>query len=184
MQDYLHRYEVSAEAFLDSLARVYSRMDSLDYHGLLDSSYQFEVVPEEVDPDDPNPWWDLFEEMGIAGNMFSRRVNEAGQAVDRIRLTMDERANAVDNTPYPDKPSGEEWRRVTALVDLLVVVQDPNDPEGFLNFVIASNQQFVVRPARDDSTTWTIYKQVDQEPINKGAGTENASWGAVKEMFR
>lgn len=145
---------------------VYSEGDSAAYEAILDSAYVFELLPDEVDPSDPNPWWDRREELGIAGNMFNGRFNEAGQRVDRIILGLTERSNVVDNTAYPDKPSGEEWRKVTALVDLLVVCEDPVDAEGVINFIVNSNQIFTVRPARDDGSTWTVYKQVDQEPIN------------------
>ncbi|MFH1277116.1 MAG: hypothetical protein ABIK65_01890 [Candidatus Eisenbacteria bacterium] len=173
-----------AELITQFFRAAYASMDSAAYAALLDSAYVFVLYAAGVDPDDPNPWWDLGEEMKIAGHMFGGWYNDDGQKVERIVLQMTERLNVVDNTPYPDKPEGEEWRKVTALIDLLVVVNDPDDVDGFINFVVASDQLFTVRPSRTDSTTWTVYKQVDQEPINKGTGTENASWGAVKEMFR
>ncbi|MFH1276764.1 MAG: hypothetical protein ABIK65_00065, partial [Candidatus Eisenbacteria bacterium] len=100
------------------LPQAYSRMDSSAYEAALDDGYLFELLLSEVDPNDPNPWWDKFEELGIAGNMFNARYNDDGQKVDRIKLEMTERSNVVDNTNYLDKPPGETWWKVTALVDL------------------------------------------------------------------
>ncbi|MFH1277117.1 MAG: hypothetical protein ABIK65_01895 [Candidatus Eisenbacteria bacterium] len=173
-----------AELITEFFPAAYASMDSAAYAAILDEDYRFELIPGEVDPDDPNPWWNLEEEMKIAGNMFNARYNEEGQRVDRIKLQMTERSNVVDNTPYPNKPSGEEWREVTALVDLLVVIDDPDDPEGVTIFVIGSDQLFTVRPSRTDSTAWTVYKQIDQEPINKTGSTADASWSGVKSLFR
>ncbi|MFH1278632.1 MAG: fibronectin type III domain-containing protein [Candidatus Eisenbacteria bacterium] len=171
------------------LPQAYSRMDSASYAAALDEGYLFELLPSDVDPGDPNPWWDLEEELGIAGNMFNARYNDDGQRVDRIALEMTERSIAVDNTNYPDKPPGETWYKVMALIDLLVVVEDPNDPAGIMNFVVASDQIFTVRPDPADESLWVVYKQVDQEPINfgktaAGRGTEETSWGSVKSLFR
>ena len=69
----------------------------------------------------------------------------------------------VDNTRYPDKPTGATWYLVTVFVDLLVVVEDPDDEEGVINFIVLSDQIFTVKPDTEDAGLWVIYKQEDQE---------------------
>lgn len=177
-----------AELITQYFPAVYSQMDSTAYAGLLDPSYLFELLPFSPDPTDPPAWWDLTEEMAIAGNMFSGRLNNDGQKVDRITLSMTVKTNLVDNTPYPNKPEGEAWHKVTAFVDLLVVVEDPRDPEGVINYVVSSDQIFTVRPDPSHDDGWIVYKQTDQEPINKTgdseASTQSESWSGVKSLFR
>lgn len=173
------------------LPEACSNEDSASYDAALDEEYTFELLPLDSDPSQPSPWWEKPEELRIAGNMFESRYNDDGQRVVRIALDIVERSDAVDNTNYPGKPPGETWFRVTALIDLLVVVEDPADPYGVINYVVSSDQIFVVRPDPDDASLWVVYKQRDQEPINKrllqaafGSSTEQTSWGSVKELFR
>ncbi|MFH1680207.1 MAG: hypothetical protein ABIH26_06115 [Candidatus Eisenbacteria bacterium] len=148
------------------LPHVYSTMDSIKYEETLDEAYIFELLPEEVDDDDPRGWWDKTEELAIAGNMFGARFNETGQKVSRITLDLVAKNTVVDNTNYPGKPPGEVWKKVTSAVDLKVVVDDPTDPEGIINFIVISDQIFVCRPDPDVDTLWVIYKQIDQPSIN------------------
>ncbi len=177
------------ELITEELPRVYAAMDSAGYAALFDPDYRFELLDSEVDPDSPNPWWNLVTELDIAGRMFNARYNDTGQRVVGIQLSLTDRTTVVDTTSYPGKPEGETWYKVTAFVDLVVVVEDPNDDEGVINFVVLSDQLLVVRPDPENDGCWLIYKQEDQEPINKngalpGRRTEEASWGAVKSLFR
>ena len=41
-----------------------------------------------------------------------------------------------DDTYYPDRVAGETWYIVTAIIDLLVVVDYPTDPDGIINYVV------------------------------------------------
>ncbi|MFH1279214.1 MAG: carboxypeptidase-like regulatory domain-containing protein [Candidatus Eisenbacteria bacterium] len=179
-------HETPAAIITEDLPTAYSREDSVQYAALLDSRYRFELLTWEVDPNDPNPWWDLTEELRIAGNMFSHRYNDDHQRVDRIKLEMTERSMTPLVDVYPDQPGGETWHEVTALVDLLVVVEDPDDVDGVINFVVTSDQIFVVRPDPGHEGRYLIYRQTDQEPINKTPkpGTETSTWGSVKGLFR
>ncbi|MFH1313218.1 MAG: hypothetical protein ABIJ00_08320 [Candidatus Eisenbacteria bacterium] len=171
---------------------AYTTMDSIAYEAALDEAYVFVPIPGEVDPGDSNQVWGRFEELRIAGIMFNARYNSNGQRLTMINLGMTERLNVVDQTDYPDKPQDEEWRKITVLVDLLVVVEDPSDPEGVVNFIVIANQIFVVRPDPDYVGKWVIYRQIDQEPINKISSdavtprpaTETSSWSRVKSLFR
>jgi len=165
---------------------AYTSMDSAAYEEALDASYQFQLLPEDVDPDNPDQaWWDKTTEMIIAGNMFSGRPNGDGQEVRLINLALDERLTVVDNTPYQEKPEGETWYKVMADVDLVVTVEDPSDQEGITNYVVYSEQIFVCRPDLSDGEKWVIFRQLDQPFINKNeGGTEESSWGAVKDLFR
>jgi len=185
----LFRCPSPAAIVTDDFVRAYSQMDSVGYTALFDPAFQFELLDSEVDPDSPNPWWDLDTELAIAGTMFNARYNDAGQRVERILLELTERTTTTDTTPYPGKPEGETWHRVTTFVDLLVVVEDPDDEEGVINFVVLSDQIFVIRPDPSREVCWLVYWQEDQEPINKNGAvpdrrTESSSWGAVKDMFR
>ncbi|MBM3321008.1 MAG: hypothetical protein FJY73_10070 [Candidatus Eisenbacteria bacterium] len=146
------------------LPYVYSNMDSTGYEAALDEAYTFELLPGEVDPDDPQGWWDKLEELALTGKMFKARFNSRGEKVDQIKLTLDPKSTVVDNSA--ERPPGEVWWRVTSFVDLLVTVDDPNDPEGVKNYVVLSDQIFVCRPDPDADSLWVIYKQIDQEPIN------------------
>ena len=90
----------------------------------------------------------------------------------------------IDGTPYEDKPAWETWWRVTTGVDLRVLVTDPTTPDGETLFLIACDQEFVVRPDPDSSGNWAIFRQYDKEPYNKSAATENSSWDEVKGLWR
>ena len=185
----LFRCSSPAAIVSDDLVRAYTATDSAGYAALFDPAYRFELLDSEVDPDVPNPWWDLDTELDIAGTMFNGRYNDAGQRVNRIQIDLTERTTVIDTTSYPGKPAGEAWYQVITFVDLLVVVEDPDDEEGVINFVVLSDQLFTVRPDPDRERCWLIYKQEDQEPINKSGavpdrGTESSSWSAVKSMFR
>ena len=166
---------------------AYTSMDSAAYEEALDASYQFQLLPEDVDPDNPDQaWWDKTTEMIIAGNMFSGRPSGDGQEVRFIDLALDERLTVVDNDAYEQKPAGETWYRVTTSVDLQVVVEDPRDQEGYTNYMVLSEQIFICRPDPDDGEKWVIFRQLDQPFINKNraAGTQDSSWGKVKNLFR
>jgi len=179
----------SISLITEELPRVYSTMDSIGYAAPFDPDYRFVLLDPEVDPDDPNPRWDRDTELDIAGTMFNARYNDAGQRVNRIQIELTERTTVIDTTSYPGKPEGETWYKVTTYVDLLFVVEDPDDEEGVINFVVLSDQVFIVQPDPAREGCWLIYKQEDQEPINKSSavpdrGTDETSWGSVKSMFR
>lgn len=148
------------------LPTAYTQMDSIAYDEALDEAYIFELLPDDEDPSAPPEWWDRIEELRVAGNMFGARYNNHDQKVERITLSMTVKTDAVDNTNYPGKPPTEIWYKITAFVDLLVVVEDPSDIEGVVNYVVSSDQIFTVRPDPDADSLWVIYKQADQEPIN------------------
>jgi hypothetical protein len=172
---------------------AYSTRDSVRYASLLDSRYLFELLPEEVDPDMPNPWWDLAEELAIAGKMFKGRFGEDGVRAQSIHLDLTTKTLVVDNTLYSGKPVGETWYRATATVDLRVVAEDPSssDGSGITNFIVNSDQIFVLRPDPAYTGHFLVYKQTDQGSISGGKGesgmklgTEDTSWGSVKALWR
>ena len=171
------------------LPEAYSGIDSSAYEAALDGEYLFELLDSDIDPGDPDPWWDKQEELDIAGNMFESRFNDTGQRVERIQLEITDRSTVLDHTNYPYRPPSETWYRITALIDLLVVVEDPQDPEGVINFVVISDQIFGVRPDPENDSLWVIHRQVDQYPFKLGKAspghrTEETSWGSVKSLFR
>lgn len=179
-------HETPGEAVTVDLPLAYNRADSTLYALLLDSRYRFHLLPQDVDPNDPNDWWELAEELKIAGNMFNARYNDDGQRVDRIRLDQTERSTTPIVDSLPDQPGGETWYEVVVFVDLLVVVEDPLDPEGVVNFIVASDQIFVVRPYPGQEGRYLIYSQEDRQPINKAPvpDTEESTWGMLKSLFR
>ncbi|MFH1681682.1 MAG: carboxypeptidase-like regulatory domain-containing protein [Candidatus Eisenbacteria bacterium] len=181
-------HEIPEDLIELDLPRAYSTMDSARYAALHDSRYRFTLLPEEVDPDDPLPYWDLGEELTIAGRMFSGWENADGRSVDRIALDLLAKTVVVDTTSYPEKPPGETWHKVTAVVDLKVVTEDPSDPEGIINFIVLSDQIFVVRPDPAIEGRYLIVRQNDRPSVNKGAGEgthgTESSWGMVKSLFR
>jgi hypothetical protein len=165
---------------------AYVEMDSASYASLLDSSYTFELLDYEPDPDFPEGWWDRAEELAIAGNMFKGRSNPAEQTVTGVLLTLTITSSVVDNTQYPGKPEGEVWKRITTNVDLRVNVHDP-DPYGIIAYIVHSEQIFIVRPDPAHASRYLVYRQIDQPSINKAtpeARTEETSWGAVKSLWR
>ncbi|MBM3320073.1 MAG: hypothetical protein FJY73_05290 [Candidatus Eisenbacteria bacterium] len=177
------------EMSIESFARAYALMDSTAYASYLDEEYTFELLPEEIDPNDPQGRWDRNEELDIAGNMFHGRFNSRGQQVVRIVLALDVKQSVVDNNTYPGKPAGETWYWTTCFVDLVVTADDPNDPEGIINYVVLSNQVFIQRPDPSGAERYIMYKQIDQRPINKTRASaaervEGMTWGAVKSLFR
>jgi hypothetical protein len=165
-------------------AQAYAAMDSARYASLLDSRYTFELLEEEPDPDFPEGWWDRAEELAIAGTMFKGRANPDGQTVRDIILDFQIKSSVVDNTSYPDKPEGEVWHRVAAVVDLRVIANDPCDPHGVMNYLVNSDQIFVVRPDPGHASRYLVYRQIDQPSINKAAGTQDESWTSVKLLWR
>jgi hypothetical protein len=174
---------------IESFARAYTVMDSIAYASYLDEDYTFELLPHDVDPNDPLGYWDRNEELDIAGNMFHGRFNSRGQQVVRILLDLDVKQSVVDTNRYLEKPEGEVWYRTTCFVDLLVLVNDPNDPIGVMNLVVRTNQVFIQRPDPSGAERYVMYKQIDQPPINKESAshaeeTEETTWGSIKYLFR
>ncbi len=176
--------------FLDQFVEAYGQGDSVRYGGMLDSRYRFELLDIDIDPVDLDSTWDRATELEIAGRMFNARYNQEGQRVERIVLDLTEISTVIDRTDYPpeEKPPGEIWYKVTAFVDLLVTVIDPDDPEGAIHFVVLSDQIFILRPDPQNEGRYLLVRQIDQEPIHKRdalpAGTEASSWGAVKSLWR
>jgi hypothetical protein len=146
---------------------AYVEMDSASYASLLDSSYTFELLDYEPDPDFPQGWWDRAEELAIAGNMFKGRSNPEGQFVADIDLALQIKSSVVDNTRYPEKPEGEVWKKITTFVDLRVIADDPQDPSGTISFIVNSEQIFIVRPDPAHASRYLVYRQIDQPSINK-----------------
>jgi hypothetical protein len=173
--------------FLANFAKAYSQRDSTGYAAYLDSSYLFELLPNEVDPDMPNPWWDRTEELIIAGRMFKGRYGEGNVKVNSISLALTLKTVVEDHTQYQGKPEGEIWYKVTADVDLRVIAEDQGatDGSGITHFIVNSSQIFVIRRNPSDPGRYLVYKQTDQEPMSGGKqasiGTQDASWSGVKK---
>lgn len=183
--------EETFQAFLNRLSSEYSTMDSTGYAKLLDSAYAFEPLPDEIDPGDPKPEIDREEELAIAGTMFHARYGAGGSKVNGIDLDLALKSEPViDDTPYEGKPAGDTWYQVTVFVDLTVISEDPNatDGSGIINYIVNSDQVFVVRRDPGGSGRFLIVRQIDQEPINKGrrdgSTTESESWTGIKNLFR
>ena len=163
---------------------AYNSRDSSAFAALLDSSYTFWNIVEEIDGVwYPGQWWDLDEELMIGGRMFSGWANENAASVQSITLDLIISSNTVDTTAYPGKPEGETWYRIITSVDMIIVVDDPESCDGIMNYIVLCNQIFVVRPDPANEGLWVIYRQEDQHFANKGV-TEETNWGAVKGLFR
>lgn len=182
-----------AEAIELEFPLAYIAMDSVLYASLLDSRYTFVPLPLEVDPDDPDTVWDRAEELRIAGKMFKGRAGHRGVVVDGIDLSLHLKTNPViDATAYPGRPAGETWYKATAFVDLTVITSDPNasDGSGIVNYIVNSDQYFVMRPDPAHAGRYLVYEQTDGYSINKAGetvsatNTDETSWGRVKSIFR
>ena len=170
---------------------AYNRQDSVAYEAMLDERYEFENLP--ADPGDPLNvlTWNHADEMRITGRMFSGWTNANGVKVLDITIDITFLGDAVSTAVYEDQPEGETWHKAITEVDLLVVTQDPNssDGSGIVNRVVYCNQDFIVRPDRDDPGSWVIRYQKDQPPITKTgfatyeAATAETTWGGVKGLF-
>ena len=174
----------SPDSLIMAFEEAYASRDSSAYAALLDSAYTFLNLEEEIEGVwYPGELWDLDEELTIGGRMFSGWENGSGVNVQSISLDMIISSNVVDNTAYPGKPEGETWRKIIASVDMIIVVNDPSVGGGIMNYIILSNQIFIVRPDPLNDGLWVVYKQEDQLFANKG-GTEETNWGEVKGLFR
>lgn len=172
---------VGVEGFLDTRCRVYSQMDSVAYAACLDSSYEFVPLAKHIPADWPfeSPWDRTFD-LRIAGDMFNARYNPDGQRVTRIQLVMTVRSIADSSA------GGDSLLAVLALVDLLVVVEDPTSDEGIINYVCNGDQIFLIRYAPSAPSDWLIVRQIDRMPINKAVpwfGTVESSWTMIKVLF-
>ncbi len=166
---------------------VYSHQDSAGYDLALDDRYTFQRLPDDPDDPDEDLFWDKTEEARIAGRMFRGTPNDSGQSVESITLNI----NVGSTVPSfdVDQPPDEEWFDVVTIVDMTVVLNDPNlsDGTGILNLLIDSEQKFIVTADPDSPNDWVIVKQEDQQRIQKAGGsqaTEEASWSDVKGLFR
>lgn len=176
----------------ENFAKEYADRDSSGYASYLDPNYIFELLEDEVDPDVPSSgWWDRTEELAIAGTMFKGRYNNDGVKVTDIDLGLQLKATpVVDNDSYQDKPEGETWYLATTFVDLVVRTINPNasDGSGIVNYIVNSDQKFVLRRDPSGSGRYLVRKQIDQHPINKAlapaGGVEESNWGAIKNYFR
>lgn len=173
---------------IDSLLSVYfpekySNRDSLDYEEMLDDRYSFQKLPDDPDQPVEELFWDKTEELKIAGRMFRGTLNVFNQSVESISLTM----NVGSTTPSfdTDQPDDEDWFDVVSIVDMTVVLNDPNQPDGtgILNLLIDSEQKFIVTEDKDSPGDWVVVKQEDQQRIGKN-GAEETTWSDFKGMFR
>lgn len=172
--------------FLDQFVEAYSQGDSARYAGMLDSSFRFELLDSDIDPGDPNPWWDLATELEIAGRMFHGRPNDSGETVHRIALSLYPGPARID-TVTEGRPPEETWYRVDTDIDLLVTADYSGPEYDLINYVVLSGQTFVLRADPQNEGRYLMIRQIDRPPIHKGAlpaGTEEASWGAVKSHWR
>ncbi len=171
------------------LPAVYSEMDSAGYAAALDTSYQFQLLPDDVDPHHPDQdCWDWTAEMTIAGRMFSGWLNQEAKRILTIELYLGEESRTALGSSYPGKPHDEVWYEVVALVDMTVVVWDgAGVGAGEVQpYIVLSRQEFVVRPDPKDQRKWVIVRQEDRPYLNKsagGSGTDEISWGGLKTMF-
>ncbi|RPJ42929.1 MAG: hypothetical protein EHM19_09670, partial [Candidatus Latescibacterota bacterium] len=182
--------EETVQEFLNRLMLAYSTMDSVAYETLLDSMYRFEPLSNETISDDPEPWIDREEELALVGRMFHGRYNAAGVKVDGIELDLHPKGDpVVDDSLYEGRPAGETWHRMNVFVDLTVVTQNPNatNGSGIVNYIVTSDQIFVVRRDPGGSGRCLSVRQIDQESIGKTAGgpggVEETSGGAIKLFF-
>ena len=156
--------ELLEEVFEDA----YTRQDSVAYAAMLDTLYEFEMLPDSVDVNTVETW-DRAEELRIAGRMFSGWTNADGIKVLGIDLVISLQGKVPSTDFFQDQPGGQTWYKAITEVDLKVITQDPssNDGSGIINRVVFSNQDFVVRPDPNGSELWVIRRQVDRELISK-----------------
>ncbi len=171
----------------ERLAQAYIHHDSTAYEALFDSLYQFELLMDTTDV--THDFWDLADELRIAGRMFSGWTNPDGIKVVVIDLRIIFQGKSAVDPPLPDQPEGEIWYKAITVIELTILTQDPSasDGSGMVRRGTLSYQDFVVRPDPDDSDSWVIRLQTDKDPITKtgsGAATEDTAWGAIKELFR
>ena len=180
----------SAEKLLEVVFEdAYNSQDSVAYAAMLDSLYEFEMLPD--DPENPLDveTWDLADELRIAGRMFSGWENPDGIKMLGIDLEMSYQGRTPSIEDFQDQPEGEIWYKAIAEVDITVIAQNPSD-SGIRNLVIFSYQDFIVKPDPDDSNLWVIRRQIDRESIGKtGAqffysATPETSWGGIKSLFK
>ncbi len=156
------------EALLaDFFPKYYNQQDSLKYEQMLDDAYQFELLDKDPDDTDPPEFWDKEEELAIAGHMFNGWETNQGATVQSINLDLNLKTTGEDNTNWPDKPANETWFLSIAAVDLKVFVLDQG-ADGFTNFIVFSDQEFVTRPDPQDNAQWVVYRQTDREAIAGG----------------
>ena len=176
----------SVEELLEEVfENAYNTQDSIAYAAMLDTLYEFELLPD--DPGDPlnMETWDLADELRIAGRMFSGWTNADGIRVIGIDLNIALQGKVPSTDLFQDQPGGQVWYKAIAEVDLTVITHDPNanDGSGITNREVNSNQDFIVRPDPNSPGLWVIRRQVDREPISK-YGTEEASWSEIKSLFK
>lgn len=160
---------------------IYSNRDSAKYEEMLDGRYSFQKLPD--DPDNPVvEFWDKREELRIGGRMFRGTPNDENQSVESINMTISVGTKTASNDT--DQPDDEDWIDVTAIIALTVVVNNPNNTEDpITNFLIDSDQNFVVTDDPNSAGDWVVVKQEDQERINKN-GAEGTTWSDIKGMFQ
>jgi hypothetical protein len=179
--------ESSSLSLLDSLVSSYAHMDSVRYGSLLDSLYWFELLPEDVVPDSASGW-NRAAELRIAGRMFHMRYAPDERRFLGVGLDLRLKSVEIDFAAYDGKPSSETWYRMIAAVDVHLVVEDPHaaDQSGITNYVVDSDQIFVLRPDPLDEERFLIVRQIDRPSPwmdKRPSGTVDISWGALKKIW-
>ena len=167
------------------LENAYNSRDSTAYAAMLDSLYEFELLPDDPEDTLHVETWDWANELRIAGRMFSGWENPDGVKVLSIYLDCRFLDKVVASGDFQDQPEGETWYRARTEVDLVVITKDPSasDGSGIVVRMLFSPQKFIVRPDPDKPGLWVIREQSDQLPITK-RGTGQVSWGAIKSLFQ
>ncbi len=174
---------VDVDAYFSAFVTSYTQKDSAAYASLLADSYVFELL--DSDPDDANPaeFWDLEEELSIAGHMFSSWETSQGAAVQTISLAINPKTIKRTSDLFGIE-MGEVTLNVETRVELTVFVIDQG-VDGFTNYIVFSDQDWTLHAAPGSDLAATY--QVDLEPIGSSVvprGTEETSWGDVKNLFR
>ncbi len=151
----------------DFFPKYYNQRDSTKYAEMLHPDYQFCLLDRDPDDSEPAECWDRDEELAIAGHMFHGWETNQGAVVQSINLDISLKTTGEDNTMWPDKPAGETWFLSIAAIDLKVFVLDQG-ADGFTNFIVFSDQEFVTAPDPNDEEQWVIYRQTDREAIAGG----------------
>ena len=136
---------------------AYENRDSVRYDEMLDDHYEFvflEVDRGDADLPEGEDSWGRTQELRSAGNLF-----RADNVTD-ILLDLTPISKIADNTVFDDKPEEELWYKLRTETDLRVTVLDESQ-DGWTTFLVANQQEFIVRPdpRPEHAGKWLIRQQ-------------------------
>lgn len=174
------------DILLDNFQAAYTSMNYDEYERLLDEGFRFVFDPDDINEEQPKPWYSRGDELDSTRNMFSQQPDTRNRIAQSISMAF------VAGDPEVS-PENEDWRKIVlSSFELeLEAIQTDNGETWFLRtkggylvdlHVVQTEEVDLGTQAR----IWKIVRIVDRPPttMKNRLATEEATWGQIRSSYR